>query len=315
VIEVATFGETMAALRALDPIRLGGAMRLSVAGAEGNVAIGLARLGHRVRWTGLVGDDETGALVLRTLRAEGVDVAYARTDERGPTGLILFERRVGDVTRVIYHRAGSAACFLAAGDVLPALAPPPRMLHVTGITPALGPGPAEAVRAAVTAASDAGVRVCLDVNHRAGLWDRGRAAETLRPLLPRLSVVIASEDELELIAPSSASIERDRVSALLDAGVSDVVVKRGADGATGRTAAEEVHTPARRVPVVDPVGAGDAFVAGYLSGLLDGLDLTARLDRAVTTGAFAVAAPGDWEGLPTRRELPLLRSLPGTTLR
>jgi 2-dehydro-3-deoxygluconokinase len=63
------------------------------------------------------------------------------------------------------------------------------------------------------------------------------------------------------------------------------------------------------------VGAGDAFVAGYLSGLLDGLDLAARLDRAVTTGAFAVAAPGDWEGLPTRRELALLQSPPGTTLR
>lgn len=127
-------------------------------------------------------------------------------------------------------------------------------------------------------------------------------------------MVSASEDELEPIAPASATTERDRVSAVLDAGVPDVVVKRGAEGATGRTATAEVHTPARPVPVVDPVGAGDAFVAGYLSGLLDGLGLTARLDRAVTTGAFAVAAPDDWDGLPTSRELPFLRSLPGTTL-
>lgn len=312
MIDVATFGETMAALRTLDPIKLGGAMRLSVAGAESNVAIGLARLGHRVRWTSLVGDDETGELVVRTLRAEAVDVAHCRVDKRGPTGLILFERRVGELTRVIYHRARSAASFLTPADVLPALDPPPRILHITGITPALGPGPAEAVRAAV---ATAGVTVCLDVNHRSALWDRHRAARTLRPLVPRLSVVIASEDELELVAPASAATEADRVAALLEAGVADVVVKRGADGATGHTATATVHTPARQVPVADLVGAGDAFVAGYLSGLLDGLDLADRLDQAVTTGAFAVASPGDWEGLPTRDELSLLDSLPGTTLR
>ncbi|MWA02681.1 sugar kinase [Actinomadura sp. LD22] len=313
MIDIATFGETMAALRALDPVRLGGTMRLSIAGAESNVAIGLARLGHRVRWTGLVGDDETGELVLRTLRAEGVDVTRARTDERGPTGLILFERRVADLTRVIYHRAGSAASFLAPDDVLPSLDPRPRILHVTGITPALGPRPAAAVLSAVTAASKAGTRVCLDVNHRASLWSRAEASDVLRPLLPWLSIVIASDDELDLIAP--AATERDRVKALLDAGVTDVVIKRGADGATAHTPKTEARAPALDVPVADTVGAGDAFTAGYLSGVLDGLDLPARLNRAVTTGAFAVASPGDWEGLPTRRELPLLEAPPGTTVR
>ncbi|GAA4596517.1 sugar kinase [Planotetraspora phitsanulokensis] len=315
MIDVATFGETMAALRASDPIRLGGTMRLSVAGAESNVAIGLARLGHRVRWTGLVGADETGELVLRTLRAEGVDVSHARSDGRGPTGLILFERRIGDLTRVIYHRAGSAASYLDTADVLPALDPAPRLLHVTGITPALGLGPAAAVDAAVRAAADAGVQVCLDVNHRSRLWSRDTAAEVLRPLASRLSVVIASDDELELVAPASATTEHERVAALLDAGVSEVVVKRGADGASGHTLAETLHVKARRVPVTDLVGAGDAFVAGHLSGLLDGLDLAGCLERAVTAGAFAVASPGDWEGLPTRAELGLLDALPGSTLR
>ncbi|GIF62539.1 ribokinase [Asanoa ishikariensis] len=309
--DVVTFGETMAALRADGPIRLGGTMRLSVAGAESNVAIGLARLGHRVRWTGLVGRDETGELVLRTLRAEGVDVGHARVDERGPTGLILFERRLGDLVRVIYHRAGSAASFLSADDVLPALDPSPRLLHVTGITPALGPAPALAVRAAV----ESGVRVCLDVNYRSRLWGRDQAAAALRPLVSALSVVVASDDELELVAPPSASTENDRVAALLDAGVAEVVIKRGADGASAHTRHSSVHASARRVRVVDVVGAGDAFVAGYLSGLLDDLDLTGRLDRAVTTGAFAVASPGDWEGLPTRAELGLLDGRPESTLR
>ncbi|MFC4529394.1 sugar kinase [Sphaerisporangium dianthi] len=316
MIDVATFGETMAAVRAIDPLRLGGAMRLSVAGAESTVAIGLARLGHRARWIGLVGDDETGALVLRTLRAEGVDVAHVRTDHRGPTGLMLLERRVGDLTRVIYHRSGSAASYLEPADVLPALDPAPAILHVTGITPALGPGPAAAVRATVErAARTPGTRVCLDVNYRSRLWDRDRAAEVLRGLVPSLSLVVASHDELDLVAPASATTESDRVAALLDAGVAEVVVKRGADGASGHTPEETAHVPARRVEVTDLVGAGDAFVAGHLSGTLDGLGLAGRLGRAVTCGAFAVASSGDWEGLPTRHELALLDALPGSTLR
>jgi 2-dehydro-3-deoxygluconokinase len=315
VTDVATFGEAMAALRAEGPVRLGGTVRLSVAGAESNVAIGLARLGHRVGWTGLVGDDETGQLVLRTLRAEGVDLTHARVATGGPTGLMLLEQRAGELTRVIYHRTGSAASFLTPADVLPALDPPPRLLHVTGITPALGPGPAEAVRAAVRAAARRGVRVCLDVNHRSRLWDRDQAAEALRPLVPHLAVVVASEDELDLIAPPEAATEEERVSSLLAAGVAEIVVKRGAAGAGAYTASGTAHRPARRVRVADTVGAGDAFVAGYLSAMLDDLDLPARLDRATTTAAFAVASPGDWEGLPTRRELKLIDSPPGTTLR
>ncbi|MEV0213739.1 PfkB family carbohydrate kinase [Micromonospora sp. ALFpr18c] len=92
-------------------------------------------------------------------------------------------------------------------------------------------------------------------------------------------------------------------------------MKHGADGATSHSATGTVHRPARTVPVVDTVGAGDAFVAGLLSGWLDGLDAPARLDRAVTTGAFAVATRGDWEGLPDRSELTLLDHGPGGTVR
>ncbi|MBO0833880.1 MAG: sugar kinase, partial [Actinobacteria bacterium] len=114
--EVVTFGETMAALRSAGPLRLGGSMALSVAGAESNVAIGLARLGHRVQWIGRVGGDELGALILRTLRAENVDVSGIRVDQRRPTGLVLFEQRLSDVTRVLYYRTGSAGSGLEATD-------------------------------------------------------------------------------------------------------------------------------------------------------------------------------------------------------
>ncbi|MET9762829.1 sugar kinase [Streptomyces sp. NPDC006372] len=314
--DVVTFGETMAAFRAQGALRLGGSLGLSVAGAESNVAIGLARLGHRVRWAGRVGADELGALVLRTLRAEGVDTGHAVTDDSGrPTGLLLTEPRLGTLTRVSYYRAGSAGSAVSPADVLPALAAGTRVLHLTGITPALGPSAAEAVLAAATAAREAGLTVCLDVNHRSRLWSADRARTVLIPLLAHVDLLIASEDELPLVQERPGADEPEAVAGLLAAGVGEVVVKRGARGATSHTAAGVNDRAARQVDAVDLVGAGDAFVAGYLSGLLDGADVPARLHRAVTTAAFAVATRGDWEGLPTRDELGLFDQPDGTTIR
>ncbi|MER6158205.1 sugar kinase [Streptomyces sp. NPDC001868] len=306
----------MAALRAQGALRLGGSLGLSVAGAESNVAIGLARLGHRVRWAGRVGADELGALVLRTLRAEGIDTDFAVSDDTGrPTGLLLTEPRLGTLTRVSYYRTGSAGSAVSAADVLPALACGTRVLHLTGITPALGPSAAEAALTAATTARAAGITVCLDVNHRSRLWTADRARSALRPLLAHTDLLIASEDELPLVLERPAAGESEAVHAILSAGVHEVVVKRGAHGATGFTADGSTDCPAREVVAVDLVGAGDAFVAGYLSGLLDGADVPARLHRAVTTAAFAVATRGDWEGLPTRDELGLLDQPDGTTMR
>jgi 2-dehydro-3-deoxygluconokinase len=309
-VEVLTLGETMAAFRMSGLVRLGGTAQVSVAGAESTVAIGLARLGHRAGWIGVTGADEPGELVRRTLRAEGVDLSLARVSTDGPTGLILFESRIGDISRVTYYRTGSAGSRLGAADVATAFAAPPRLLHVTGITCALGPGPYEAVATATRLAREAGTSVCLDVNYRSRLWTTAEAAAALRPLLSLVDILVASDDELAVVTDSA-----DPIDALRAAGVREVVVKHGADGATLHGPTHEVRCPARRVPVVDTVGAGDAFVAGLLSGVLDDLPAEARLNRAVTTGAFAVATRGDWEGLPTRTELGLLDHTPGTTLR
>ncbi|MET7403374.1 sugar kinase [Dactylosporangium sp. NPDC005572] len=308
--DVLTLGETMAAFKFGGPVRLGGTATVSVAGAESTVAVGLARLGHHAAWVGVTGADETGALVRRTLRAEGVDLTWARVEAARPTGLILFESRLPGVDRVTYHRAGSAGATLTAVEVAAAVeAAAPRIVHVTGITCALGAGPAEAVRTAARLGRAAGATVCLDVNHRRRLWSDDEAAATLRLLVSDVDVLVASDDELHLVAGD------DAVAGLLAAGVREVVVKHGADGATSHTADGSLHRPARHVAAVDTVGAGDAFVAGLLSGMLDGLDAGGRLDRAVTTGAFAVATRGDWEGLPTRDELALLDHAPGTALR
>jgi 2-dehydro-3-deoxygluconokinase len=280
-------------------------MHLSVAGAESNVAIGLARLGHSVRWIGRVGNDELGQLVRRTLNAEGVTTS-AITDPDRLTGLILFEPRLVDVVRVHYYRSGSAGSVVSAADVLDTLVPGVRVLHVTGVTAALSEESAEAVHAATRHAHELGILVSLDINYRARLWTPETARQTLRGLVPAIDLVFASEPELQILAPRAGGDATTAARQLIADGVETVVIKRGEQGATAHTRHQTVAADARKVRVIDVIGAGDAFVAGFLSGTLDGLDLAARLDRATALGAFAVACHGDWEGLPMRDELHLL---------
>jgi 2-dehydro-3-deoxygluconokinase len=314
-VDVLTTGEALAALRSTGPVRLAHELGLSVAGAELNVAIGLSRLGHAARWCGVLGEDQFGSLILRTLRAEGVDVSAVRR-MAAPTGIIVFEPMVAGVTRVDYHRTASAGSRLSAEDVLAAYAQQPRILHVTGITPALGECPADAIAQLVQRAHADGVTVCLDVNHRSRLWSAEQARATLGPLVSSVDIIVASDDELTLVTPPELSGEAEQVEWLLAKGVGQVVVKRGADGASAYVAGQDVvHQAARSVVAVDTVGAGDAFVAGYLSGVLDELPIADRLLRAATVAGFAVSTVGDWAGLPTRDELHVLDAAPGSAVR
>ncbi|HEX3004019.1 MAG TPA: sugar kinase [Angustibacter sp.] len=317
-VDVLTFGEAMVAFRCAGPLAQGSALTARLAGAEANVAIGLARLGHRVRWVGRLGADPLGDLVQTQLRAEGVDVAHVLRDAQRPTGLMVVEARTADLARVEYRRSGSAASVLSPGDLSAALDAGARCLHLTGITPALSGTARQTTLGAARAAREAGVLVCLDVNYRSRLWSRDAASVALRELAAHADVVVASDDELPLLTdPGSDEHDEDAaIAALLDAGARLVAVKRGAAGATLVTADQRHDAAALAVTAVDTLGAGDAFTAGLLSGLLDDLEPAEALRRAVTLGAFAVSTAGDWEGLPTRAELPLLDGLqPGSAVR
>ena len=313
-LDVVTLGETMVSLRTGTPLRLGGTLAMTVAGAESNVAIGLARLGHTVRWGGRVGADEVGAFILRTLRAESVTVDTVVVDATRPTGLMLAERRVADISRVSYYRAGSAGSALAPADAVACLAGTPRILHLTGITPALSGSAAKAVVTAVELARHAGTLVSVDVNYRSSLWGPREARLVLSELVRGADIVIASEDELGFVVTDPKD-ESAAAEELATSGVSQLVIKRGARGATVWYEGRAHHATAVTVTVLDTIGAGDAFTAGYLSGVLDGLSPAVALHRGTVTGAFAVAVVGDWEGLPTRAELSLLETEAGSTVR
>jgi 2-dehydro-3-deoxygluconokinase len=312
-LDVLTVGESMVSFRSSGPLAMGGPLTTHLAGAESNVAIGLSRLGHAAAWVGRVGGDEFGALVLRELRAEGVDVSHAVRDDARQTGLMFLEQRTSGVTRVDYRRAGSAGSALCIDDLRAAVADAPAVLHLTGITPALSEGAAAAVQWAAESCAAAGAFVSLDVNHRARLWSRDAARTALSALTVTATLVIASEDELDLVTCGDS--EDAAAEALLRRGVQQVVVKRGAAGASAWTTEGRVDVPAVPVTVVDVIGAGDAFTAGYLSAHLDGEPVGERLRRGAVLGAFSVAGRGDWESLPRRDELDLLNHHPGSALR
>lgn len=295
-----TLGESMVSLRASGLLRAGGPLSMSVAGAESNVAIALARLGHRTSWISRLGDDELGTFILRALRAEGVDVSAVAIGPDSVTGMLFFDRGVGGTTRAHYRRAGSAAAALAPTHLSTKVLRRARWLHLTGITPALGPDPRRAFDTALEVARETNMPTSLDVNYRSALWSRDEARSFLSSRMP-VNVLIASEDELDLVIDGRD--ETAQVRALHDLGVRDVLVTRGHRGATLHNQEERVDSGIHDVPLVDPVGAGDAFAAGYISGCLDGCPPAGRLDRAVALGAAAVSAIGDWEGLPSRGEL------------
>jgi len=297
-------GETMGLLTpaAAGPLHHGAGLRLSIAGAESNVAIGVRRLGGAATWIGRVGPDDIGDLILRELRAEDVTLHAIR--DPAPTGLMLKTARAAGVTRVSYYRTGSAGSRLCPADLDESAIAGAGVLHVTGITPALGTGPAAAVRSAIEIARINKGIVSLDINYRSALWDRSLAATTLRDLAADADIVFAGEQEAELLAEAGEPAAVARQIAVL--GPAQVVIKRGHRGCVAWV--DGVVHEQRAIPVraVDPVGAGDAFVAGYLAELLAGQPAEVRLATATAAGAFTVTVSGDWEGLPTRPDLDLL---------
>jgi 2-dehydro-3-deoxygluconokinase len=301
-----TFGETMA-LVASGALAHATSAEVGMGGAESNVAIGVRRLGGRAAWIGRVGEDSLGTRILRELRAEDLDV-HAVLDDTSPTGLMVKERRTSQASRVWYYRAGSAGSRLAPSDVPEDLVRGAGLLHLTGITPGLSDTAAETTRQVVRMALDSGVPISFDVNHRAAVW-RGRetgAAAVYRELAHQATVVFAGEDEARLLTGTTTTGPAALLDELAAVAGGDVVLKLGADGCLADVDGERHAQPAVPVPVVDTVGAGDAFVAGYLAELLRGLPAKDRLQTAVRCGAFACLSPGDWEGLPTRQDLALL---------
>ena len=290
-----TIGETMVALVPDDarPITGDSRMVLRVAGAESNVATSLARLGHSVRWVSAVGADPFGEIITTELAAAGVDLGAVTVSTDAPTG-IFAKNPSGASTRVHYYRTGSAAARMTPATLAGAGAA--RLVHVSGITPALSEGCRELTDAVM--ALDA--TVSFDVNYRPALWSGAdEAAEVLAGFARRAEIVFVGRDEAEELWGTAtaedvrAFLPEPRILIVKDAAIEAVSFSEGAT----------VRVPSLRVEVVEPVGAGDAFAAGWLSGYLGGRTARERLQLGHLLASRAVQIVGDCPPAPSPTEI------------
>lgn len=307
---VVTIGETLALMASTTygPLQHCPTLTLGLGGAESNVAIGLRRLGVDVTWISRVGSDSLGDLILREVAAEGVNVVATR-DSLAPTALMIKERRSSFQTLVWYHRAGSAGSRMTVQDVDFDLVRRAALLHLTGISPALSSSMAEVTFEAIRVAREAGVPVSFDLNFRGKLWSRERAADTYRRIIPQVDIVFAGDAEATL-AVGVADNPLRLAHRIVELGAREAIIKLGPEGAVAVAEGYEYSQAAIRVSTVDTVGAGDAFVAGYLADYRLGAGVETRLITAVTAGAYQCLVTGDWEGLPRRAELAALTTEP-----
>jgi 2-dehydro-3-deoxygluconokinase len=312
--EVLTIGECLVAFVATMPGPLAEAASFDrfIAGAEANVAVGLARLGHPVAFVGRVGDDGFGEAIRRRLRGEGVDVDDLAVDPEDATGLMFRERRVVGPAQVVYARRDSAGSRLTAADVDAAFErgarKTARWLHLTGITPALSADAQAATERAIELARGAGMTISLDLNLRRRLWSDATAAPVLKRLAADIDVLLGTADEIAVVTGRAAGdAPIDVARAATELGPSIAVVKLGPEGALAverDVPGDGISRPALSLAVVvDPVGAGDAFCAGFIAARLDGADLATALEMGNACGAAAASAVGDQTGVPDRREL------------
>ena len=305
-IDVLTFGETLALFRStgFGPLAHNTSFELSIGGAESNVAIAVARLGGTSAWCGRVGADSFGEVILRELRAEGVQL-HATTDPDAPTAHMVREVRTPSLARMTYARVGSAGSRITPSDIPAEALRSAKILHITGITPALSASALETTLATVAAARSRGVVVSFDVNHRSALWSAADARAVYRRITSHTDVVFAGEDEARLLLDESVP-PADLAQGIAALGPTQVVIKLGPEGCLALIDDQILEAPGVSIDPLDTVGAGDAFVGGYLAELAAGCSAERRLATANITGAFACLTAGDWSGLPRRSELALL---------
>jgi fructokinase len=278
-------------------------------GAPCNVAVVLARQGRRAALMTRVGADAFGRAVRRSLEHEGVDLRGLGTHPQAKTGVTFVSVAADGGRSFLFFRHPSADQVVSVEDVDPALIASAHIVHLGSSTLAREPSRAATLRV-LEAATDAGRLVSCDPNWRQHLWEEPAAA---RPLIERLlaqsDVVKISDDELAPLLGIDDPLEGAR--RLLSLGAVLVCVTRGAQGALWATQTAQGEVPAPRVQVVDSTGAGDAFMGGLLSGLLQRGAVTrsaverlapdalvALVEEANRLGALAVTRLGATAGVP-----------------
>jgi len=295
-------GEVMVQMNAYapGPLRHVQLFEKHAAGAEGNVAIGVSRLGVSSGIITRIGDDEFGKFLLSTLRAENVDTAHVALDGEAPTAVFFIQRGfpIPGKSEAYYYRHNSAGSKLSPADVNPAYIGGAKIFHTTGITPALSQTAKEATMKAIQTAKEHKVKVSLDTNIRLKLWDREEARKTLLPLCSMCDIIFTSVPDSSIILGLQ---DPNKISRTLhDRGVKTVIVKLGEKGAYVSSEGQTITQPLLHTQgtIEDPTGAGDSFAAGFLATQLKGWQLKDSMLAAAAIASLVVTVRGDYENIP-----------------
>jgi 2-dehydro-3-deoxygluconokinase len=296
--DLVTFGETMIRLTTTGGNRLEttGTLAVTIGGAESNVCVALARLGRRVSWLSALPDNPLGQRIFNELRGHGVDTSQVLWSDTHRAGVYFMETGARPrPTRVTYDRAGSVVAMLEADAIDTGLVVNARALHLTGITPALSENCAAICQRLAGAAVAAGVPLILDVNYRSLLWTPEEAARGLDDLCQQATVLLCGANDAQTVWGLSGQ-PSDVSRGLLDrSGAELAVVTLGESGVCAINRAGDVFEQASlAVDIVDPVGAGDAFAAGFLHAWLEDRDnIPSALRSGVALAALSMTIPGD----------------------
>ncbi|MDR1221153.1 MAG: sugar kinase [Treponema sp.] len=273
-----------------------------LAGAEVNVAIGLLRLEHHATYVTRLGNDTLGRYIKGKLKAEGIS-AHIIADDRHFTGFQLKEKVLAGDPMVEYYRKNSAASHLCPADIEDVDFSGARLLHVTGIPPALSLETRATTFRMIQKARESGLMVSFDPNLRPGLWEN---EETMVKVLNDIAclcdfVLPGCKEGLKL----AGSDDPEKIAGYyLSCGVKMVTVKLGRRGSYTQSRTEKFYQECKPIDkIVDTVGAGDGFAVGVISGILEGLPLYQTIERANAIGALQIRQEGDNEGLPDKKTL------------
>jgi 2-dehydro-3-deoxygluconokinase len=293
---------------------------LNVGGAELNVAVGASRLGLKSAWVSRLPDNPLGRMIANKARELGVDVSEVIWAKEGRAGLYFLE--FGATPRsssVVYDRGNSAFCNIQPGEVnWGRILKSAKCFHLTGITPALSQSAAAATLEVLQKAKAAGCKISLDLNYRAKLWSPAAANQTLSPMMEYVDILITTKGDTRTILGIEADNDEALATILLEKYPIDMVAVSYREGDTvwkclwsalAMTRKKSFTTRTYDIDIVDQVGRGDSFAAGFLYGVIAENDIQKGLDYGVAFAALKHSFPGDFNWC-TREEVEALLAGP-----
>ncbi|KHF39427.1 sugar kinase [Halalkalibacter okhensis] len=300
MVDVLTIGDAMVSLnpQAKGPLRFVSTFERKVGGAELNVAIGCSRLGLSAKWISRLGKDEFGRYIYNFVRGEGIDVTDVGLVDGYPTSVHFKEILEDGSGSTYYYRSNSPTSTLTVDELNDSQFAGAKLLHITGVFPAVDKiKNIGVIKKAVALAKEHNLLISFDPNIRLKMWSKEEAREALTELLPYVDILLTGLDEAEIIFGTNdprSVIEESR-----KLGISYVAIKQGEKGSIGYHNHECIESaPVKPKKVVDTVGAGDGFDAGFIYGVLQQWPLEKILHFANTIGSMVVSVSGDNEGLP-----------------